>query len=178
MQKVVQAVSHVLCTHFFSLYHFYVQLHGHVLTSALSLELFKELSEGDMNFEFRDFPRSFRSMFQIMTQESWLDVKNEVLNRIDEAYLRFLAEVYFMIYHFLATMVIVSMFVALILDNLELTEDSKRKRQLKMATGGVDTQERIPFRYAIFKKFPDNPEMVKIKNNLQSWCANSRMPIG
>jgi len=137
-----------------------------VLTSALSLELFKELSEGDMNFEFRDFPRSFRSMFQIMTQESWLDVKNEVLNRIDEPYLMFLAEVYFMIYHFLATMVIVSMFVALILDNLELTEDSKRKRQLKMATGGVDTQERIPFRYAIFKKFPDKPEMVKVKNNL------------
>merc|ERR1711879_528365 len=53
-----------------------------------------------------------------------------------------------------------------ILDNLELTEDNKRKRQLKMATGGVDTKLRIPLRYAIFKKFPDKPEMVKVKNNL------------
>ena len=74
----------------------------------------------------------------------------------------------FVVYHFFATMVIVSMFVALILDNLELTEDSKRRRQVKMATGGVDTKLRIPFRYAIFKKFPDKPEMVKVKSNIAS----------
>uniref|UniRef100_A0A182KFW9 Ion transport domain-containing protein n=1 Tax=Anopheles christyi TaxID=43041 RepID=A0A182KFW9_9DIPT len=60
------------------------------------------------------------------------------------------------------------MFVAVILDNLELDEDIKKLKQLKFREQSAEIKETLPFRLRIFEKFPDSPQMAilhKIPND-------------
>ncbi|XP_033929878.1 sodium leak channel non-selective protein-like, partial [Melopsittacus undulatus] len=58
--------------------------------------------------------------------------------------------------------ILLSLFVAVILDNLELDEDLKKLKQLKQSEANADTKEKLPLRLRIFEKFPNRPQMVKI----------------
>lgn len=61
-----------------------------------------------------------------------------------------------------------SLFVAVILDNLELDEDIKKLKQLKFREQSAEIKETLPFRLRIFEKFPDSPQMTilhKIPND-------------
>lgn len=53
-----------------------------------------------------------------------------------------------------------SLFVAVILDNLELDEDIKKLKQLKFREQSAEIKETLPFRLRIFEKFPDSPQMA------------------
>lgn len=125
------------------------------------------------------------SMFQILTQEAWVDVMDETMLRTHETMAPFVA-VYFILYHLFVTLVIVtlfiflmcnkhmsliqcnslslqivlSLFVAVILDNLELDEDIKKLKQLKFREQSAEIKESLPFRLRIFEKFPDSPQMT------------------
>lgn len=55
-----------------------------------------------------------------------------------------------------------SLFVAVILDNLELDEDIKKLKQLKYREQSAEIKETLPFRLRIFEKFPDSPLMVTL----------------
>ncbi|VDK52378.1 unnamed protein product [Gongylonema pulchrum] len=71
-------------------------------------------------------------MFQIITQEGWTDVVVEILRTTNESMVPFVA-IYFVGYHLFVTLVtiVLSLFVAVILDNLEMDEELKRIKQLK-----------------------------------------------
>ena len=53
------------------------------------------------------------------------------------------------------------MFVAVILDNLELEEELKKLKQLKMRQVSADKGEKLSLRIRIFERFKSQPEMVK-----------------
>lgn len=53
-----------------------------------------------------------------------------------------------------------SLFVAVILDNLELDEDIKKLKQLKFREQHAEIKETLPFRLRIFERFPDSPQMT------------------
>lgn len=53
-----------------------------------------------------------------------------------------------------------SLFVAVILDNLELDEDIKKLKQLKFREQSAEIKETLPFRLSIFEKFPHSPQMT------------------
>mgnify|MGYP000987422047 CR=1 FL=1 len=55
-----------------------------------------------------------------------------------------------------------SLFVAVILDNLELDEDVKKLKQLKFREQSAEIKETLPFRLRVFEKFPDSPKMASI----------------
>ena len=55
------------------------------------------------------------------------------------------------------------MFVAVILDNLELEEELKKLKQLKMRQVSADREEKLPWRIRIFDRFQNQPEMVKVR---------------
>lgn len=55
-----------------------------------------------------------------------------------------------------------SLFVAVILDNLELDEDVKKLKQLKFREQSAEIKETLPFRLRVFEKFPDSPKMACI----------------
>ena len=58
------------------------------------------------------------------------------------------------------------MFVAVILDNLELEEELKKLKQLKMRQVSADREEKLPWRIRIFDRFQNQPEMVKVRSLL------------
>lgn len=55
-----------------------------------------------------------------------------------------------------------SLFVAVILDNLELDEDFKKLKQMKAREQSAGIQETLPLRLRVFEKFPARPTMAKL----------------
>ncbi|XP_012689441.1 sodium leak channel non-selective protein isoform X2 [Clupea harengus] len=129
-----------------------------IVMSAISLQMFCFVEDLD---RFTTFPRAFMSMFQILTQEGWVDVMDQTLVAVGHMWAPLVA-IYFILYHLFATLILLSLFVAVILDNLELDEDLKKLKQLKQSEANADTKEKLPLRLRIFEKFPNRPQMVKI----------------
>lgn len=127
-----------------------------IITSSISMQFFCFLCDFT---KFQSFPESFMSMFQILTQEAWVEVMDEVMIRTSKALTPFVA-IYFILYHLFVTLILLSLFVAVILDNLELDEDIKKLKQLKFREQSAEIKESLPFRLRIFEKFPDSPQMT------------------
>ncbi|KAF0306035.1 Sodium leak channel non-selective protein [Amphibalanus amphitrite] len=128
-----------------------------IITSSISMQLFCFL-----DFQkFETFPAAFMSMFQILTQEAWVDVMDETMYLTASAIVPLVA-IYFILYHLFVTLIVLSLFVAVILDNLELDEDIKKLRQLRAREQSAGIQETLPLRLRIFEKFPDRPQMARL----------------
>ncbi|VDD75896.1 unnamed protein product [Mesocestoides corti] len=102
------------------------------------------------------------SMFQILTQKGWVAVMHDTMDVVDSAAVTTGVAIYFVFYHLFVTLIVLSLFVAVILDNLELDEDIKKLKQLKMREISAETQQKLPLRLRIFEKFPNRPQMVKL----------------
>ncbi|XP_052214873.1 sodium leak channel NALCN-like isoform X2 [Dreissena polymorpha] len=129
-----------------------------IIASSISLQLFCSIKDFD---KFETFPRAFMSMFQIQTQKGWIDVMHTTMWMTGENIAPLVA-IYFIFYHLFTTLIVISLFVAVILDNLELDEDIKKLKQLKASEQSADESESLPFRLKIFEKFPNRPQMVRI----------------
>ncbi|XP_038062200.1 sodium leak channel non-selective protein-like isoform X1 [Patiria miniata] len=128
-----------------------------IIVSVISLQLFCCIE--NLN-QFKTFPHAFMSMFQILTQKGWAVVMYECMLATDHSLAPIIA-IYFITYHLFATVIVLSMFVAVILDNLELDEDLKSLKHLK-ATEQGNLIEKLPLRLRVFEKFPDKPQMVAL----------------
>ncbi|KAK2154832.1 hypothetical protein LSH36_256g04076 [Paralvinella palmiformis] len=113
------------------------------------------------------------SMFQILTQKGWNEVMHLTMWETGENVAPLVA-IYFIFYHLFVTLIVVSLFVAVILDNLELDEDIKKLKQLKIREQVTETQRNLPLRLRIFEKFPDRPQMVHL-HRIPSEFMTARM---
>ncbi|CAB4070472.1 NALCN [Lepeophtheirus salmonis] len=129
-----------------------------VITSSMSMQLFCFLPNLD---KFETFPFAFMSMFQILTQEAWPEVMSKTMERVNPS-LTFVVAIYFILYHLFVTLIVMSLFVAVILDNLELDEESKKVKQLKVREESSDIKEDLPLRLKVFEKFPERPLMTRL----------------
>ncbi|KRX67480.1 Sodium leak channel non-selective protein [Trichinella sp. T9] len=130
-----------------------------LLTSSISLQLFCFVNNLDM---FRTLPQAIMSMFQIMTQEEWIEVVVETMRAVGDT-LAPLVAIYFVTYHLLVTLIVLSLFVAVILDNLEMDEELKKVKQLKAREHTTSSRNKLPLRLRVFTHFPDRPQMVTVK---------------
>ncbi|CAI4222140.1 unnamed protein product [Auanema sp. JU1783] len=130
-----------------------------IIASAISLQLF--FAVPDLS-HFHTFPQAFMSMFQIITQEGWTDFVVEVLRATDDPLVPFVA-IYFVAYHLFVTLIVLSLFVAVILDNLEMDEELKKVKQLKAREATTSMRTTLPWRLRVFDKFPTRPQMVRMK---------------
>ncbi|XP_076062886.1 sodium leak channel non-selective protein na isoform X5 [Oratosquilla oratoria] len=133
-----------------------------IITSSISMQLFCFLEEYG---KFETFSDAFMSMFQILTQEGWVDVMDgTMLNTMDKTTdkLAPIVAIYFILYHLFVTLIVLSLFVAVILDNLELDEDIKKLKQMKAREQSAGIQETLPLRLRVFEKFPDRPTMARL----------------
>lgn len=129
-----------------------------IVTSSISMQLFCGLQD---YHKFTAFPEAFMSMFQILTQEGWTELMNETMLRTGVR-IGPLVAVYFILYHLFVSLIVLSLFVAVILDNLELDEDIKKVKQLKAREQSAGISEELPLRLRIFEHFPDSPQMVRL----------------
>ncbi|CAJ0929068.1 unnamed protein product, partial [Mesorhabditis belari] len=130
-----------------------------IIASAISLQLFNSVPNLPY---FHTFPQAFMSMFQIITQEGWTDFVVEVLRATPDGIVPFVA-IYFVAYHLFVTLIVLSLFVAVILDNLEMDEELKRVKQLKAREATTEMRSTLPWRLRVFEKFPTRPQMVRMK---------------
>ncbi|KAK5973602.1 Transporter cation channel family protein, partial [Trichostrongylus colubriformis] len=128
------------------------------ITSAISLQLFCYVPNLK---KFTTFPMAFMSMFQIITQEGWTDVVVEILRATNDSMVPFVA-IYFVGYHLLVTLIVLSLFVAVILDNLEMDEELKKVKQLKAREQNT-IKTTLPWRLRVFDRFPTRPQMISLK---------------
>uniref|UniRef100_T1INA8 Ion transport domain-containing protein n=1 Tax=Strigamia maritima TaxID=126957 RepID=T1INA8_STRMM len=126
-----------------------------IITSSISMQLFCFMQK------FETFPEAFMAMFQILTQEGWIEIMDETMHRTSETIAPLVA-IYFIMYHLFVTLIVLSLFVAVILDNLELDENIKKIKQLKAREQSAGIKETLPLRLCIFEKFPDQPQMIKL----------------
>lgn len=94
--------------------------------------------------------QALMSMFQILTQEGWTEIVVDVMRMTGSWFFHLsgaelewsgiglglrsavLTAVYFVAYHLFVTLIVLSLFVAVILDNLEMDEELKKIKQLKV----------------------------------------------
>lgn len=129
-----------------------------VVTASMTMQLFCSLVE---YHRFQDFSYAFMSMFQILTQEAWTDVMNETMLRVRFVFGPLVAFCFIM-YHLFVSLIVISIFVAAILDNLELPEDLKKAKQEKAREQIACISEELPLRLRLFERFPDSPQMTKL----------------
>uniref|UniRef100_A0A183S9D3 Ion_trans domain-containing protein n=1 Tax=Schistocephalus solidus TaxID=70667 RepID=A0A183S9D3_SCHSO len=98
-----------------------------VITSTFSLQLFSFDAQFD---RFETFPKAFMSMFQILTQKGWVAVMHDTMDVVDSNAVITGVAIYFVFYHLFVTLIVLSLFIAVILDNLELDEDIKKLKQV------------------------------------------------
>ena len=129
-----------------------------IITSSISMQLFCFLKD---HRKFSTFANAFMAMFQILTQEGWVEVMDETMIKTKQELAPVIA-MYFILYHLFVTLIVLSLFVAVILDNLELEEDFKKLKQMKAREQSAGIQETLPLRLRIFEKFPDRPTMARL----------------
>ena len=59
--------------------------------------------------------------------------------------------------------IVLSLFVAVILDNLEMDEELKKVKQLKAREATTSMRSTLPWRLRVFEKFPTRPQMIRMK---------------
>lgn len=64
-----------------------------------------------------------------------------------------------------------SLFVAVILDNLELDEDIKKVKQLKAREQSAGFNEELPLRLRLFESFPDSPQMTRLHKSANEFSV-------
>ena len=128
--------------------------------SALSVQLFLTL-EDDGKRPFGTYPEALQAMFQIITQEGWVEIL-ETLMHSAGMYISPLVAIFIVAYHLFSSLIIMSVFVAVIVDNLELDEELKILKQKKLGEESKETQEKLPLRLRIYEKFRENPRLVKM----------------
>lgn len=141
-----------------------------VFASILSLQLFSGMQFADEHGPFDDFLKSSASMFQIITQEGWVEVLDTVKYASPPA-IAPLVSIYFTIYNIFASLILGSVFIAVILDNLEIKEETKILKQRKLGEEGLNIQESLPRRLQVFGKFKESPRLV------ETWKVSGDFPV-
>lgn len=107
------------------------------------------------------------SQFAIVLSEGWTETMYETMRAAAESeefsFYFYFIQFYLIFSHFFCSLILLSLFVAVILDNLELDEDVKKIKQLKAREQSAETQKKLPLRLRVFEKFPNHPQMVSLK---------------
>ena len=139
-------------------------IHLLLITSSIAMQLFCNLTDDKTDkfyVNFSTFPYALMSMFQILTQEAWPEVMQKTMS-LSIPWITPLVAFFFIFYHLFVTLIVMSLFVAVILDNLELDEEAKKVKQLKIREDSSDVKEDLPLRLRVFEKFPERPLMAKL----------------
>ena len=129
-----------------------------MVSSVISMQFFLTLDSK----RFGTFTLSVQSMFQIITQEGWVEVLDELISATNNTFARILVAIVILACHLFSSLIIMSVFVAVILDNLELDEEVKIMKQKKMGEESRESTEELPLRLRVFERFRDDPRLVKM----------------
>ncbi|KAF2857987.1 hypothetical protein K470DRAFT_260270 [Piedraia hortae CBS 480.64] len=108
------------------------------LASIFASELFRgELPSQDsdgntIQVPFNDIYNSFLGMYQILSSENWTTVVFNVTRLQAEWHTAWIAAIFFILWFTLAFFIVLNMFIAVIQENFEISEDQKRLQQIRL----------------------------------------------
>lgn len=108
------------------------------LASIFATQLFRgQLPEFDsfgnyLQVTFASIFNSFLGMYQVMSSENWTDVLYDVTRFTKYYHTAWIGAIFFIIWFILANFVVLNMFIAVIQENFDVSEDQKRLQQVKM----------------------------------------------
>ena len=132
-----------------------------MVSSVISMQLFLTLKNVEGEYPFGTFGKALANMFQIITQEGWVEILEMLMKSAGETGAAFVA-IFLLAYHLFSSLIIMSVFVAVIVDNLEIDEELKILKQKKMGDVSFESQEKLPLRLRIYEHFRENPRLVKM----------------
>lgn len=81
---------------------------------------------------FDDLGQSFISLFIILTGENWVNIMYQGVDSQPEKYKQAYGAIFFVIYYCASHYVLLNLFIAIILEQFEMDEDEKYKKQLEI----------------------------------------------
>ncbi|KAI9844230.1 MAG: calcium channel protein [Sclerophora amabilis] len=107
------------------------------LTAIFAVQIFRgEIEETDANgnanqVTFATIYNSFLGMYQILSSENWTSVMYTVTSYTTQHNIAWIGAVFFVLWFILANFIVLNMFIAVIQENFDVTEDEKRLQQFK-----------------------------------------------
>lgn len=106
------------------------------LCSILASQLFSGVvplySEGDVNiYSFFDLADSFVSMYIILSTENWTEITYPAIQSAPNVFVGACFGAFFIIWFIVSSFIVLSMFIAVIAENLDISTELKRSEQLK-----------------------------------------------
>ncbi|TKA25748.1 hypothetical protein B0A50_05845 [Salinomyces thailandicus] len=96
-------------------------------------ELPAEDSEGNsLQVNFRTIYNSFLGMYQILSSENWTSILYDTTRFTVDSHTAWIAAAFFILWFILAFFIVLNMFIAVIQENFDVSEDQKRLQQVKM----------------------------------------------
>ncbi|KAF9115096.1 calcium channel protein [Mortierella sp. AM989] len=89
-------------------------------------------SDQDQPINFDDLGQSFISLFIILTGENWVNIMYEGLDAHPQKYKQAYGGIFFVIFYCASHYVLLNLFVAIVLENFELEDDEKYRKQLEI----------------------------------------------
>ena len=107
------------------------------LTAIFAVQIFRgEFPDADTNgniipVTFRDIYNSFIGMYQVLSSENWTSLMYNATQYEGHWHTSWIGATFFVLWFILANFIVLNMFIAVIQENFDVTEDEKRLEQVK-----------------------------------------------
>jgi voltage-dependent calcium channel len=92
---------------------------------------FQDWNGNTIRTQFNTLWNSFLGMYQVFSSENWTDIMYHVTNYDMVFNTAWVASVFFILWFTLANLIVLNMFIAVIQENFDISEDEKRLQQVK-----------------------------------------------
>lgn len=107
---------------------------------------------------YSNFIAGLSATFQLVMNEAWTDITSELM--CDTNFRWIITNLYFIIIHLFSSLIFLNFFGAVILDNLEYSEEEKQSK-LEDIKRKEDKSNTVPFHLRIFKKLNNQPKRLR-----------------
>lgn len=101
------------------------------LVAILAAQLFRGILEEGDGVTFYNMLNSFIGMYQILTSENWTDILYNVTESTTGSKTSWIGATFLIAWFILAFFILINMFIAVIQENFDISEDEKRFEQVK-----------------------------------------------
>ena len=107
------------------------------LTAIFAVQIFRgefpsvDSSGESIRITFSDIYNSFIGMYQVLSSENWTSLMYTSTSFEDESNTAWISATFFVLWFILANFIVLNMFIAVIQENFDVSEDEKRLQQVK-----------------------------------------------
>ncbi|GAB7363878.1 hypothetical protein MBLNU230_g4441t1 [Neophaeotheca triangularis] len=102
------------------------------LAAIFGSQLFRGVLSDDEHMNFGNLYNAFLAMYQVLSSEDWTNIVYDVTATTVEYNTAWIGAAFFILWFILGNFIVLSMFIAVIQENFDVSEDQKRLQQVRM----------------------------------------------